>query len=43
MKTWEENVEKLRDYARDRGIYYKSTAKTFFGLSNSEMEKYFGD
>ena len=43
MNTWEENVEKLRDYARNRGSYYKSTAKTFFGLSNSEMEKYFGD
>lgn len=43
MKTWEENVEKLRDYARNRGEYYKSTTKSFFNLSNSEMEKYFGD
>lgn len=43
MSDWEENVGKLRDFARNRGEYYKSTAKSFFNLSNSEMEKYFGD
>ena len=43
MSDWEENVEKLRSYARNRGQYYKSTAKSFFNLNNSEMEKYFGD
>lgn len=43
MNDWEENVEKLRDYAKNRGSYYKSTAKSFFNLSDNEMEKYFGD
>lgn len=43
MADWEKNVEVLREYARNRGKYFKSTAKSFFGLSNSEMEKYFGD
>ena len=43
MKDWEDNVNKLRDYAKNRGTYYKSTAKSFFNLTNDEMKKYFGD
>ena len=40
---WENNVEDLRKYTRVREKYMKSSAKSFFNLSNSEMEKYFGD
>lgn len=40
---WENNVEKLKEYTRLREKYLKSSAKSFFNLSNSEMEKYFGD
>lgn len=43
MKDWEDNVNKLKDYAKNRGTYYKSTAKSFFNLTNDEMKKYFGD
>ena len=43
MKDWEDNVNKLKDYAKNRGTYYKSTAKSFFNLTNEEMKKYFGD
>jgi len=42
-KEWENNVEKLRTYTKGRGDYVKKYAKSFFNLSNSEMEKYFGD
>ena len=40
---WEDSVEELREYTRLRGDYIKSTAKSFFNLSEKEMEKYFGD
>ena len=40
---WEVNVEKLRTYTRNRESFIKKHAKSFFNLSNSEMEKYFGD
>lgn len=43
MNDWEDNVEKLRDFAKNRATYMKSSAKSFFNLSNSDMEKYFGD
>lgn len=43
MNEWEENVDKLREYAKNRGKYYKSSAKTFFNLTEEEMKKYFGD
>ena len=42
-KTWEDNVEKLREYTKLRKKYIKNQAKSFFKLSNSDMEKYFGD
>ena len=42
-KEWENNIEKLRTYTKGRGEYVKKYAKSFFNLSNSEMEKYFGD
>ena len=40
---WENNVEALRKYTRQREKYLKSSAKSFFKLNNSEIEKYFGD
>lgn len=43
MQHWEEQIEFLRDYARSRGSYVKSTAKRFFGLTDAEMKEYFGD
>jgi len=42
-KEWEDNVELLRKYTRLRRDYIISQAKSFFGLSNKEVEKYFGD
>lgn len=43
MNHWEEEVEYLRDFAKVRSDYVKSTAKRFFDLNNSEMKEYFGD
>ena len=43
MNHWEEEIEYLRDYAKERGENVKSTAKRFFGLSDAEMKEYFGD
>ncbi len=43
MEDWETNINKLRDYAKNRGKYYKNSAKVFFNLTNEEMNKYFGD
>lgn len=43
MSHWEEQVEYLREFARIRGDYVKSTAKRFFNLTDKEMKEYFGD
>lgn len=43
MGHWEEEVQYLRDFAKERSDYVKSTAKRFFKLSDSEMKVYFGD
>lgn len=43
MKDWEEQVEYLRNYAKNRGQYMKSSAQRFFKLNNSEMKEYFGE
>lgn len=43
MEYWEDEVEYLRDYAKERGKYVKSTAKRFFGLTDEQMKEYFGD
>lgn len=43
MNTWNERVEFLRKYAKVRNDYMKSQAKSFFGLTNEEYRKYFGD
>lgn len=43
MKKWEEQVEILREYARLRSTYLKSSAKRFFNLTENDMKEYFGD
>ena len=43
MEIWNERVEFLKKYTRERNAYMKKYAKTFFNLSNEEYRKYFGD
>ena len=40
---WENNVNFVRKFARERNKYMVSQAKSFFNLSSSEAKKYFGD
>ena len=39
---WEDAVSGLRNYIKKRDSYIKKHAKSYFGLSNAEYEKYFG-
>ena len=41
-KEWETNVEELKKFTKVRSNNVKKQAKSFFNLSNKEMEKYFG-
>lgn len=43
MKNWEDNVDRLRNYIKKRTPIMLNQTKSFFDLSDSEMEKYFGD
>ncbi|MEG2322382.1 MAG: CotH kinase family protein [Bacilli bacterium] len=43
MDSWEIEVNKLRDYAKNRSQYMIRDAKYFFNLNNEEMKEYFGD
>ena len=43
MSKWRSNVEQLRDFASKRNSSIVTEAKSYFNLSNSEVEKYFGD
>lgn len=43
MSNWENEVEKLRTYAKKRGKVMMSQAKSFFKMTNAEVERYFGD
>ncbi|MBE6149937.1 MAG: hypothetical protein E7170_04375 [Firmicutes bacterium] len=43
MDTWNERVEFLRTYTKQRNDYIKSHAKSFFNLSDEEYRKYLGD
>lgn len=43
LETWEQEVEKLRTYAKKRPGVMVRQAKSFFNLSNDEMKEYFGD
>lgn len=43
MKDWTSSVDVIRDYVKKREGYLLDQTKNFFQLSNSEMNKYFGD
>ncbi len=40
--TWEKHVKDLRSFARKRNKAIINDAKSYFGLSNAEVKKYFG-
>ena len=40
---WEKSIESMKKFAKNRNSYVVKYAKTYFGLSNSEVKKYFGD
>ena len=40
---WEDNVKELKSFVKNRNKYVIKQAKSYFGLSNSEVKKYFGD
>ncbi|NLC47857.1 MAG: hypothetical protein GX758_00650, partial [Tenericutes bacterium] len=40
---WENNVKLLKNYVNKRNQYMIKYAKSYFGLTNSEVKKYFGD
>ncbi len=40
---FESNVNKVKNFAKERNSYIIKEAKSYFGLSNSEVNKYFGD
>ena len=40
---WRSNIDFLKSYAKKRGSYVISQAKSYFKLSNSDVKKYFGD
>lgn len=39
---WQSNVSNLKQFAKKRNAYIVKEAKSYFKLSNSEVEKYFG-
>lgn len=43
LKDWTDSVEVIRDYVRKREGYLLKQTKSFFYLSDAEMNKYFGD
>ena len=43
MSKWRSNVDNLKSFAKKRNSYIIKEAKSYFKLSNSEVEKYFGD
>ena len=40
---WNTSIERMKEFAKERNSYMISQAKSYFGLSNNEVEKYFGD
>ncbi len=42
LDEWEESCEKLKKYITNRRGYMLSSIKSYFGLSDKEMKKYFG-
>ena len=41
--SWQNNIKYLKNYAKQRNKIIVSQAKSYFGLSSSEVKKYFGD
>ena len=40
---WESHIKGLKTFAKERNAYIVKEAKSYFGLSNEEVKKYFGD
>lgn len=40
---WESSIKAMKKFAKNRNSNIVSQAKSYFGLSNSEVKKYFGD
>lgn len=40
---WESSIKAMKNFAKNRNSYIVSQAKLYFGLSNKEVKKYFGD
>ncbi|MCI8545527.1 MAG: hypothetical protein HFH09_04805 [Bacilli bacterium] len=43
MKDWEDSIKIVREFIEKREGYLLRQTKNFFRLSNSDMDKYFGD
>ncbi len=43
MSEWEDEIEKLRIFARNREDYIYSQTKAYFGLTDTEMKVYFNN
>ena len=43
MKNWTDSVDVIRDFVKKRKGYLLKQTKSFFKLSDAEMNKYFGD
>ena len=43
MNEWNEAVEELKNYVKNRRGYLLSQTKNYFGLSDEEMKVYFGE
>ena len=41
--NWEDSIDSMKKYAKSRNSYIVKYAKSYFGLSNSDVKKYFGD
>ena len=39
---WEKSITEMKKFAKNRNKYIVKQAKSYFGLSNAEVEKYFG-
>ena len=39
---WEKSISEMKKFAKNRNKYIVSQAKSYFGLSSAEVEKYFG-
>ena len=40
---WEKSITSMKKFAKNRNSYVVKYAKSYFGLSSSDVKKYFGD